>query len=519
MSSRIWLLQFCLLQFYVSLLHAIPPPPVQCYGNGCTVDNYQGLWMDHIPCKAANVVYPTTEEELVKAMAEAVKCKQKMKVVSKWSHTLSKFVCPGGDDGLLISTRDYSTAMSVNQSAMTITANAGVQLRTLIDYAADFGLALPYTTYWDGVSVTGVVSTGAHGSGLWNKGSALHEYITAMRLAVPSTEEEGYVRIVSLTDVDEDLDAARVSLGVLGVILQVTFALHPMFKRSVSLEARADNLLEEDVLSFAQAHDFGDITWYPSIRKALYRLDDLVSVDSPGDGINKYQGFQGIPVAQIEQARRGGNLCFFCGFRSLLFLRYSLTSLAATEEFLEKTRNAATACKISEMLLNKRVSDGNGFLNDGSSFTGFPVVGFNHLMQASGGCQDSYSTKQHILTPTGVQSQSSCASQKDGIDEVLPDSAFCYWDPRINSSIFYQTAIAVSLSNISELILDIKKIRDIDPNGLCGLGLYGGIMLRYMKKSRAFLGINEDVVDIDFTYFRSRDANSPRLNGDVMERN
>ncbi|GLJ49580.1 hypothetical protein SUGI_1051620 [Cryptomeria japonica] len=150
---------------------------------------------------------------------------------------------------------------------MAITVVAGVMMRDVIDAAAKEGLALPPMTYWDGISTTGVLSTRAHGSGILGKGSALHDYVRALTIVVPTTPTLGYFKLVSVAQGDECFNGVRLSLGVLGAISEITFGLEPMFKR----------------------YEFGDVTWYPAHGMVIWGRIDRVGVDVGGDGVNKME--------------------------------------------------------------------------------------------------------------------------------------------------------------------------------------------------------------------------------------
>lgn len=61
----------------------IPPEePIKCFSgdSNCTITNSQGAFPDRSVCRAADAVYPTTEAELISAVATATMKKRKMKV-------------------------------------------------------------------------------------------------------------------------------------------------------------------------------------------------------------------------------------------------------------------------------------------------------------------------------------------------------------------------------------------------------------------------------------------------------
>ncbi|KAJ7539500.1 hypothetical protein O6H91_11G096600 [Diphasiastrum complanatum] len=457
-----------LLATWISTVHSVPPSPVNCDTNGlnCLVSSTYRVWPDRSTCRAAKVTYPSTEEEFKSSVAHAVKNNLKIKVISKLAHSAPKLICPGGDNGLLISTRDYAKKIIVNISSSTATVDSGVELRDFVDAIAKYGLALPHSPYWDGLSIGGLLSTGAHGSSLWGNGGAVHEYVVGMRLIIPASADEGFVRIMDLTKEDKDLNAAKVSLGVLGVISQVTFALQPMFKRSIRNVLRTDEGLEEKIIAFGSASEFGDVTWYASKRRAVFRVDNRVPVNIAGDGVNDYIGFQKTSRAALEAQRD-------------------------TETRAELRRDSKAKCDAASKQIAALLMLGMGFKNNRVAFTGYPVIGYQNLLQTSGDCQNAIDT--------------------------IPLTLVCPWDHRFKGSFLHQTTVSIPISQIHHFISDVKKLRDMDPASLCGLDLYNGFLMRYVKKSSAYLGKTEDMIDVDFNYYRADNASTGRLHEDVYE--
>lgn len=131
-----------------------------------------------------------------------------------------------------------------------------------------------------------------------------------------------------------------------------------------------------------------------------------------------------------------------------------------------------------------------GLTNDGVFFKGYPVVGYQNRIQSSGTCLDS------------------------------PEDAritACPWDSRVKGVFFHQTTFSIALSRVTGFIQDVQTLVALAPDSLCGLDLYNGILMRYVTASSAYLGKQEDALDFDITYYRSKDPLKPRLFQDILE--
>ncbi|KAL8256274.1 hypothetical protein R6Q59_031341 [Mikania micrantha] len=444
-----------------------PPPPIQCTNGttGCTLHNSYGIWGDRKDCFAPKVVYPMTQDQLVSIVANATKYKHKLKVVSKFSHTIPKLACPAtSDSSVLVSTDQYSSNIDVNINGLTVTADAGVGLRDLINKVEDAGLSLAAAPYWEGVSVGGLISSGAHGSSWWGKGGSVHDHVVGIDMVVPALESQGFAKILHLDETNQLFNAAKVSLGTLGIISKVTLSLEKGFKRSISLNFTDDAGMEDAFISHAKAHEFGDITWYPSNQMAVYRHDDRVPLATKGDGTNDFLGFQSNLIVVSKSTR-------------------------ATEKALEMAKNVKGKCAMASSFIGYKKLVANGLKNN-LIFTGYPVIGRQGKMQTSGSCL--YSPSSDIANA-------------------------CAWDPRINGLFFYETTVIFSADKFRDFICDVKKLRDINPENFCGVDIYNGFLIRFIKASTAYLGQPVDSVVVDFNYYRADSAMTPRLNQNVME--
>lgn len=216
---------FFFLLFTQNLVFSTPPEdPIKCSSpsnTSCTITNSYGVFPDRTICSASQALYPTSEDELVSVVAFGAKNRMKMKVATRYSHSIPKLVCPDGQNGLLISTKYMNQIVKVDMEEGTMVVQSGVTLRQLINEAAKVGLALPYGPYWWGLTIGGLMGTGAHGSSLWGRGSSVHDHVIEVRVVVPASVENGFAKVLVLKEGDDDLNAVKVSLGVLGVISQV----------------------------------------------------------------------------------------------------------------------------------------------------------------------------------------------------------------------------------------------------------------------------------------------------------
>lgn len=160
---------------------------------------------------------PASEDDVMKVLASS---NGKRIRVSGSLHCWSKAVFA---DEILISMRNMkSIEIKSLKGEDYVTAGGGCQISDLLKELKKRGLTLPSVGLIDKQSVAGATATGTHGSGK----HSLSHYIESARIA--HFDKDG-IPIITEINTGPELKAARCSLGLLGVVLSVTFKCRPCY--------------------------------------------------------------------------------------------------------------------------------------------------------------------------------------------------------------------------------------------------------------------------------------------------
>lgn len=182
----------------------------------------------------------------------------------------------------LVSLDRLAGVVDIDPVARTVTAWAGTRIQALARALDAQGLALRNQPDVDVQTLAGAIATGTHGTGATLP--ALHDDVVAMRIVTP----DGRVRMLRAEHEPDELAAARVSLGALGLVTQVTLRVVPAFNlhRTVWLEPLEAMLAQAPALAARHRHfEFYVLpfTGYAAgIRHDVYTGQDL-ALPQPAD--------------------------------------------------------------------------------------------------------------------------------------------------------------------------------------------------------------------------------------------
>ena len=168
-------------------------------------------WAGSFRCQPTAYYQPRGEDEIVAAIEDTRRHGGTLRAVGA-GHSWSDIVCT---DGGLLNLDRHGRVLHVDRQRRQVTVEAGIRLRDLVVALRHHGLALRNLGSVKEQSIAGATATGTHGTGLGF--GCLSTQIVSMRLATGTGE------VLDLGPEDGALfEAARLSLGCLGVVTQVT---------------------------------------------------------------------------------------------------------------------------------------------------------------------------------------------------------------------------------------------------------------------------------------------------------
>ncbi|MGD9893392.1 MAG: D-arabinono-1,4-lactone oxidase [Dehalococcoidia bacterium] len=253
-------------------------------------------WSGSVRCRPHSLATPASEDEIVRVVCAAAREGRSIRVAGT-GHSFTPLVAT---NGVVISLDRWQGLEAGNQSAQSATVRSGTKLGLLGELLFAHGLAMENLGDVDVQSLAGAIGTGTHGTGHTFRN--ISSQVSALRIVTAN----GEVRECSEDHEPDLFRAARVSMGMLGVVSTIGLRLVPAFR----LHERVWRLPAEECLDrldrFITRNERFEFFWYPTSDEAECKTLNRTSA-SPEQ------------VPEIEGERVGWSAQILPSVRRILF--------------------------------------------------------------------------------------------------------------------------------------------------------------------------------------------------------
>lgn len=182
----------------------------------------------------------------------------------------------------MVSLNKLSGLIEINEGKNEATVWAGTQIKELGELLFEHGLAQENLGDIDVQSIAGATATGTHGTGVTFGNIATQ--ITGMTLV----NGKGELVHISKSENTELLDAARISLGTLGIITRITLRCSPAYNLKIVLKKASwdETIRSIDQLN-AENRNF-EFYYFPYSETVQHRITNLTNEPAKKDGFTRY---------------------------------------------------------------------------------------------------------------------------------------------------------------------------------------------------------------------------------------
>ena len=221
-------------------------------------------WSGSVSATPARRVAPLGEAGIAAVVRAAGQRDEGVRVAGS-GHSFTPLV---PTDGTLLRLNHVAGLVSVDAAAGTATVRAGTTIHDLGPLLLAHGLALENQGDIDAQAIAGAVATGTHGTGAAL--GSLSSQVVALRLVTA----DGEVIASDSTHEPEIFNAARVNLGALGVVSELTLRVRPAYRLvDTRWRENLDQLLSR-IDALGQAHRHVEFFWFPHAEEALVKTLD-----------------------------------------------------------------------------------------------------------------------------------------------------------------------------------------------------------------------------------------------------
>ena len=222
-------------------------------------------WSGSVSCSPARIVSPSNAREVVAAIRDARKEERQIRTRGA-GHSFSPLCAC---DDLLVDPGRLTGIEAVDADHRWARIRAGTRVSDIGEPLNRAGLALSNQGDIDLQTMAGALATGTHGTGLGF--GSMSAQVRGLSLACA----DGLVRRIGPDD--ELLDAARISLGALGIVVDVTVDLVPKYLLEERSWASAPETTLQAFSDLASAHRNLEFFWLPECDICVLKALDEVN--------------------------------------------------------------------------------------------------------------------------------------------------------------------------------------------------------------------------------------------------
>ena len=224
-------------------------------------------WAGNQRCEPARTAAPASIDELASTITGAAQAGLRVKPVGA-GHSFTAAALTDGVQIDLVNLSELGEVRPRADGSTSVTVGGGARLVDLNRMLDGLGLALENLGDIDRQTIAGALATGTHGTGARYGGLATQVEALTLVLA------DGTVLHCDREQQPGVFAAARIGLGALGVVADVTLRCPPAFRlRAEERPARWRETLEAFDATVA-AHDHVELYWFPHTEQVLTKIND-----------------------------------------------------------------------------------------------------------------------------------------------------------------------------------------------------------------------------------------------------
>ena len=207
---------------------------------------------------------PAGESDVADIVARAAKSQRTVKAVGA-GHSFTSTALTSGH---LINMGHLNKIVNVDRALNQVTVEAGIHISELNEQLFELGYAMPNLGDIAYQTISGAISTSTHGTG--SRLTGIAGQVAGLRLV----NGHGEVIDINAQQNPELFDVARVGVGALGIVTQVTLNVVPAFRlRAVEGAQKLDALIE-NLDELVDSNEHFEFFWIPHTRWALTKRNN-----------------------------------------------------------------------------------------------------------------------------------------------------------------------------------------------------------------------------------------------------